>query len=75
MDSFFIPAGVLPHQEQWNALPDNGDQKNRIKKGNLPGDYGTILEMGISRMSSAPQALSCGISWFTIFFGTTVWML
>ena len=37
--------------------------------------HGTILEIGISRISSAPQALSCGMSWFTRFFGTTVWML
>ena len=37
--------------------------------------HGTIFAIGISRISSAPQTLSCGISWFTIFFGTTVWML
>ena len=38
-------------------------------------DYGTIFVIGISRISSAPDALSFGISWLTAFFGTTVWML
>jgi len=37
--------------------------------------HGTIFAIGISRISSAPQAFSFGISWFTAFFGTTVWML
>ncbi len=37
--------------------------------------YGTIFEIGISRISSAPQLLSFGINLFTTFFGTTVWML
>src|SRR4051812_28810687 len=34
--------------------------------------YGTILEIGISKMSVAPDALSSGISVLTLDFSTTV---
>ncbi len=54
-------------------------EKNEVfNTGRIPDRlpvHGTIFAIGISRISSAPQALSCGISWFTAFFGTTVWML
>ncbi len=52
-----------------------GTAKNPEEKTAASRDHGTIFAIGISRISSAPQALSCGMSWFTIFFGTTVWML
>jgi hypothetical protein len=38
-------------------------------------NYGTIFEIGISRISSAPHCLSFGISPLTALFCTTVWTL
>jgi hypothetical protein len=41
----------------------------------ITGIYGTIFDIGISKISSAPHALSRGISLLTMFFCTTVWIL
>ena len=59
----------------WRRLYPFSADKTPEEKTAASRDHGTIFAIGISRISSAPQALSCGISWFTIFFGTTVWML
>ena len=53
-----------------------GDRLAHRQKGTICARYyGTIFEIGISRISSAPYSLSFGMSWLTAFFCTTVWML
>jgi hypothetical protein len=50
-------------------------EKRQGSPAGRPADaYGTILEMGSSRMSVAPWALSSGMSVFTYAFSTTVSM-
>ena len=52
----------------------DGDERGTAHVGLRPPlrTYGTILEIGSSRMSVAPAAFSCGISVFTRRFSTTV---
>ena len=49
------------------------DERGSAHPGSAPfRTYGTILEIGSSRMSVAPAAFSCGISVLTRRFSTTV---
>jgi hypothetical protein len=80
LSDFWAQHGLIPCQKihylkkKLDAFIGEVKEKHAEKNGGN-GFYGTIFVIGISRISSAPNSLSFGMSWLTELFWTTVWIL